>query len=584
MSRPLTELQVLALDCQATGARPAKSHLLETGWVKTCAAASAPLEPLPVQSYLVRLPQDAEIPAAVQRVTGISKETLQRSHPSADVWKKLDNAAQEIALSNQMAVCPTIIHYARYEAPFLKTLHARSAHKEGFPLKMICTHEIARRLLPGLPRKGLRAVAGYFGHAVPQQRRSAAHAIATAVIWQRLVHVLSTQYGIEDLIQLLDWLNHTTPQTRPARVYPMKPELRLNLPKTPGIYRMRRANGDLLYIGKAKSLQTRVNSYFRPNAAQAEHILEMLSQAADLDVTPTGSALEAAVLESDEIKGHAPPYNIALQKGQRRLGFCSRDLLAHADGADSIHCIGPLPEGNAVALTAFGAWVADIHGWDGSTQTLLGLPEAYAPPADCMAGGLALFRHRHLHRLKHAAPLRILTGLGHTLWRERLASLKMKASEARPEAAEDECVAEAHTAQNEPSWTPETVADAVEKLTMHSTVLIRRARWLCALSESTLAWETREAKRPAKIVLVFENGAVCRRAQLPVAKRIPVPPGYKKTGSQRQKSFDLATYERLRVVTSELRRLVGEARRIEIRLSSGAVLKRRHLVKILPWV
>jgi hypothetical protein len=104
---------------------------------------------------------------------------------------------------------------------------------------------------------------------------------------------------IQNLNELTDWMGRTPPQSRTGRDYPMKPEIRLRLPEKPGIYRMLRSNKDLLYIGKATSLKQRVNSYFRQKGAQAEHTLEMLSQAADLNVTLTGSALEAAVLESD---------------------------------------------------------------------------------------------------------------------------------------------------------------------------------------------------------------------------------------------------------------------------------------------
>jgi hypothetical protein len=60
-----------------------------------------------------------------------------------------------------------------------------------------------------------------------------------------------------------------------------------------------------------------VNSYFQSRRKHSEHILEMLTQAKDLDVTVTGSALEAAVLESDEIKTFKPPYNMALREKDR---------------------------------------------------------------------------------------------------------------------------------------------------------------------------------------------------------------------------------------------------------------------------
>jgi DNA polymerase III subunit epsilon len=99
----------------------------------------------------------------------------------------------------------------------------------------------------------------------------------------------------------------------------MPAAIRQTLADKPGVYRMRSLGGDLLYIGKAKSLKKRVTSYFRSKAPHPEHILEMLSQAQNIDFSLTESALEAAVLETDEIKEHCPPYNKALQPNQRSL-------------------------------------------------------------------------------------------------------------------------------------------------------------------------------------------------------------------------------------------------------------------------
>jgi DNA polymerase III subunit epsilon len=129
------------------------------------------------------------------------------------------------------------------------------------------------------------------------------------------------------------------------------------LPDKPGIYRMLRSNGDLLYIGKAKSLKQRVNSYFHQKAPHAEHTLEMLTQARGLAVTRTGSALEAAILEADEIKRHSPPYNIALRRLERRLVFCGVDFSCRDALADKECAVGPLPAGKSnEALAAFGIW------------------------------------------------------------------------------------------------------------------------------------------------------------------------------------------------------------------------------------
>ena len=588
----LADLEILALDCQTTGANPAKGYLLEIGWVQTRAAETVRPQDLPVKSYPVRLPPEVEIPKAVQRVTGISKETLGETLPvpSADIWQKVVKTADRIAAADHMARCPAIIHYARFEAPFLRNLHAESNRRGKFPLRLICTHEIAKRLLPGLPRKGLRAVAGYYGHTVPPAHRSADHAVATTVIWRNLIAQLKADHGIQNLNQLTDWLDRTTPQNRTERIYPMQREIRLNLPQKPGIYRMLRSNGDLLYIGKAISLKHRVNSYFRQKGSQAEHTLEMLSQAADLEVTLTGSALEAALLESDEIKRHSPPYNVALRKGQRKLVFCSRDLRHCAVKPDKIHVIGPLPEGNiTAAMAAFGVCHnAMRHATEDEFlkigTVILGLPQGYAPEPDCLAEGLALFRRNQLTRLAHPSALRIITGLGRELWQERLEALENAESEAEADTVDAEPVDQESEPEEAPGWTPEMVARGIEKFTMRSALLIRRARWLCLLSESSLAWQARDSDGRRKIVLRFENGIVAHREELPGQAEVPLSAGYAKRIASRQKIFDLTTYERLRVVTTELRRLVAVGRNVEIRLRPNATLSRRQLARILPWV
>jgi DNA polymerase-3 subunit epsilon len=574
----LIDLQILALDCQSTGANPVKGHLLEVGWVKTSAAATCIRTALAVQSYLIQLPQEIEIPKAVKRVTGISQETLRAAMTADKVWRKLVKTANKIAAANHTDLCPTVIHFSRFEEPFLRDLYSHNDSRNEFPFQIICTHEITKRLLPGLPRRGLRAVAGYFGHSVPPYRRSADHAIATAVIWQKLIQQLTTDWDVKNLDQLQDWLKCTTPATATGRVYPMNRDIRLSLPDKPGIYRMLRCNGDLLYIGKAKSLKHRVNSYFRQKGTSSEHTMEMLSQAANLDVTLTHSALEAAVLESDEIKRHSPPYNVALQRGERKIVFCSKDLQKHALKADKIHCIGPLPGGKLIAsISAFGVW--DSYGMPKLNSdhirwgyAILNLPEKYAPEADCLSEGFAVFCQTHRDQFNHSNPLRMLTKLGRKLWHETLVHI-----ESKEENQEEDT-------ENQLNWTPQKVAKAIENCVMRSALLIRRSRWLCLLSEASLAWEARHSVDHQKNLLLFENGDIMQRMKLCVDKQTPVPRGYAKGFQTRQKQFNLKTYERLRVVTTELRRIGSEGRAIELRLGPRAILGLQDISKVLQWV
>jgi hypothetical protein len=240
-------------------------------------------------------------------------------------------------------------------------------------------------------------------------------------------------------------------------------------------------------------------------------------------------------------------------------------------------------------MAAFGVWYAGLQNITRDEvlelgYVILGVPQAYAPEPDCMAEGLDLFGHNHLMHLPHPSPLRTLTALGHRLWRQRLTELAKARAEDTEESAEEVSVDSELEVDAEPNWTPETVARGIEKFTMRSALLVRRARWLCLLSESSLAWQARDSGDGRKIVLRFENGTVAHREELPGQAEVPLPAGFDKRMANRQKIFDLTTYERLRVVTTELRRLVAAGRSVGIRLRPNATLSRRQLARMLPWV
>src|SRR5262245_45497500 len=313
-SESLSQLEVLVVDCQATAAAP-HGHLLEMGWARAGTTTTR------ADARLIALPHGEHIPAAVMRLTGISERMAQDGVDARVAWRELSSEAA--TLTRQPA--PTVIHFARFEQPFLRALAGGA-----FPLDILCTHDIARRLLPDLPRCSIRALTGYFGRGVGALRRSADHVEATVFIWRELVRLLEGE-GIATWSALQEWLAVSRAAThRRRRGWPMPRNVRLSLPDAPGIYRMLRTSGDVLYVGKAASLRHRVNSYFRKQHRVPERTLEMLSQARGIsfDVTPT--ALEAALIEPDEIKQRRPPYNVALTIEDRTLWFAPPNLTARS--------------------------------------------------------------------------------------------------------------------------------------------------------------------------------------------------------------------------------------------------------------
>lgn len=89
-----------------------------------------------------------------------------------------------------------------------------------------------------------------------------------------------------------------------------------NLPKKPGVYIMRNASDEIIYIGKAKNLKNRVSSYFREKLDRPKTQI-LMSHFDNLEYIITNSEKEALILEANLIKKYHPRYNIQLKDDKR---------------------------------------------------------------------------------------------------------------------------------------------------------------------------------------------------------------------------------------------------------------------------
>src|SRR5262245_44821971 len=107
-------------------------------------------------------------------------------------------------------------------------------------------------------------------------------------------------------VRRMPWVNGTT-------ILETLREKLAALPDRPGVYLYRNAAGALLYVGKAKSLRSRVRSYFQAGAQHAPRTVSLVAEIANLETIVVNTELEALMLEANFIKKERPPYNVILR-------------------------------------------------------------------------------------------------------------------------------------------------------------------------------------------------------------------------------------------------------------------------------
>lgn len=130
------------------------------------------------------------------------------------------------------------------------------------------------------------------------------------------------------------------------------------LPDAPGVYIMRDKDGQVVYVGKAKSLCRRVRSYFQPESRLAPKTAAQMRVVAELEWIVVSSAAEALVLESNLIKEYNPKYNILLRDDKHYPYLCltmreeyPRLIMVRAVKNDGNRYFGPYVSSGAMKLT-----------------------------------------------------------------------------------------------------------------------------------------------------------------------------------------------------------------------------------------
>ena len=286
----LSDVTFCVLDLETTGGSPHDCAITEVGAVKVCGGE-------PGGTFQTLVDPGCAIPPEITVLTGITQSMVTRAPRIAAVLPSLLEFVGDAVI---------VGHNVRFDLSFLNAAlgrHDRPALTNPF----VDTCSLARRLLrDDVPNCKLDTLATRLRLDHKPSHRALDDALATT----DLLHVLIERAsglgvtGLDDLLAL---------PTLAGTAHVAKLKLTDHLPRAPGIYVFRDVRGEVLYVGKASNLRSRVRSYFSTDSRRK--VGNLLREMARVDHTVCRGALEATVLELRLIQRHAPRYNRA---GRRR--------------------------------------------------------------------------------------------------------------------------------------------------------------------------------------------------------------------------------------------------------------------------
>ncbi len=295
----LDQTPFVVVDTETTGSRAGEDRLIEIGAVRVVGGQV-------VDTFQQLIDPGRAVPNRITWLTGISTAMV-FEQPTADAVMPRFAAF----LGDDVMVA----HNLPFDARFLDV----AMDEAGLPPirnAALDTLRLARRLLPGLPSKGLSGLTAHFGITVDGRHRALGDAAATAELLQILLDRLRIEFAVETLDDLLGFQRKRYVETRREATHIARiRETRLPLlPDRPGVYFMRDGKGRVIYIGKAKSLRNRVRSYFTGVDSHPPKTKKLLRDVRDVTWRETGTELSALLEESRLIKTYLPVYNRALRR------------------------------------------------------------------------------------------------------------------------------------------------------------------------------------------------------------------------------------------------------------------------------
>ncbi|HEV2127836.1 MAG TPA: exonuclease domain-containing protein [Thermomicrobiales bacterium] len=299
---PLVEESLLprfvALDVETTGLKATSHRIIEVALIRH-------ENGIEVDRFDRLVNPGRTIPAYISKLTGIRNDDV----ADAAVFGTLvDDIVTFIGED------PVIGHNVAFDIGFLNAELSR-VHIGRVVNETIDTLTLATRLIPGLRRPSLDRVARAVGITPRKIHRAGTDAAMAAEIALRL-EAEARRQGIAsfDALKALSSANEPGRRNKVGRGRTLTDRSLLDgIPQAPGVYIMRDADGQVIYVGKAKNLRDRVRTYFSQPMGYARKMDGLVEAIARIDTEVVGSELEALLLEAQLIRRYTPRYNTMMR-------------------------------------------------------------------------------------------------------------------------------------------------------------------------------------------------------------------------------------------------------------------------------
>lgn len=285
LATPLHAVTFVVVDLETTGGSPRDCAITEVGAVKIRGGEV-------VGEFETLVDPGSTVPASIAALTGITDGLLAGRPPIESVLPTFLEFCRGATL---------VAHNARFDTGFLDAALSRL----GYPRlgnTVVCTAALARRLVRDEVRDvRLATLARFFRCRTVPVHRALADARATVEVFHGLLE-RAGPFGVATLEDLVGFA-----RVRDTPLYRARRPLADGLPHAPGVYAFRSAAGEVLYVGTATDLRSRVLSYFGGDPRRK--VVDLLKESAALDHVVCPTPIEAAVREVRLIAAHRPRYN-----------------------------------------------------------------------------------------------------------------------------------------------------------------------------------------------------------------------------------------------------------------------------------